>query len=80
MEISIPLNELEADHPNIGDFGEITLKVEVMSLDKDSICVMKHGPVKISKPFKEIGLEDLKNRIGSVEETEMPMNKEKESE
>lgn len=81
MEIEIPLSEFEADHPNIGDFGEITLKVEVIKIDKEEICVLKHGPIKVTKQFKEMDLEELKNRIGSVEDTEMPMKQEeKESE
>lgn len=78
MEIEIPLSEFEADHPNVGDFGEITLKVEVMEIGKEHICVMKHGSVKITKPFKEIGAEELKEKIGMVEEAEIPMHKEKE--
>jgi hypothetical protein len=80
MEIEIPMSEFEADHPNIGDFGEITFKVEVIGMDQDEICVLKHGPIKITKPFKEIDLEEMKNRIGSVEDTELPLKKdEKES-
>ena len=75
MEIHIPLSEFEADHPRIGDFGEITLKVEVMSLDQDRICVLKHGPVKITKPFKDIDIEEMKKQIGTVDDTEMPMKK-----
>ena len=78
MEIEIPLNEFEADHPNIGDFGEITLKVEVMELSSDHICVLKHGPIKITKPFKEIDAEELKKKIGTVDDMEMPMHKEEE--
>jgi hypothetical protein len=78
MEIQIPLSEFEADHPNVGDFGEITLKVEVMEVGQEHICVLKHGPVKITKPFKEIGAEELKAKIGSVEDAEMPMKKDME--
>jgi hypothetical protein len=75
MEIEIPLSEFEMDHPNVGDFGEITLKVEVMEIGQEHICVIKHGPVKITKPFKEIDAEELKKRIGTVEDTELPMKK-----
>lgn len=75
MEIEIPLSEFEADHPNVGDFGEITLKVEVMEINQDEICVIKHGPVKITKPFKAIDAEELKKKIGSVDDPEMPMQK-----
>lgn len=80
MEIEIPLSEFEADHPNVGDFGEITLKVEVMEVGQEHICVLKHGPVKITKPFKEIDAEELKKKIGMVEDAEMPMKKEDDSE
>jgi hypothetical protein len=83
MEIQIPLSEFEADHPNVGDFGEITLKVEVMEIGQEHMCVLKHGPIKITKPFKEMDMEEMKNRIGTVEDTEMPMQKDstpKESE
>jgi hypothetical protein len=79
MEIEIPLSEFESDHPNIGDFGEITLKVEVMEIGKEHICVLKHGPIKVTQPFKEIGLEDMKKQIGEVDDTEMPMKKDSEN-
>lgn len=80
MEIEIPLSEFEMDHPNVGDFGEITLKVEVMEVGQEHICVLKHGPIKVTKPFKEIDAEELKKKIGTVDDAEMPMNKETESE
>jgi hypothetical protein len=75
MEIEIPLTEFEADHPNVGDFGEITLRVEVMEVGQEHICVLKHGPVKITKPFKEMGSEDMKKKMDVVEDPEEPINK-----
>jgi len=75
MEICIPTNEFDAGNPKVGDFGEITLKVEVISLDKEDVRVLKHGPVKITKPFKDIDIEEIKNKIGTVKDTEMPIKK-----
>jgi DeoR/GlpR family transcriptional regulator of sugar metabolism len=78
MDIEIPLTELDSDTPEIGSFGEITLKVEVMGVDKEKICLLKHDKIKISKPFKEMDLEEMKKRIGTVEDEVMPMNKDSE--
>jgi hypothetical protein len=80
MEIRIPLTEFEMDHPNVGDFGEITMKVEVMELGQEHVCVLKHGPIKVTKPFKEIDAEELKKKIGTVDDAEMPMKKDTEEE
>lgn len=71
-----PYNELDVGYLKPGEVGEITLKVEVMSVDKEGVSFQKHGHVVVTKPFGQMDLEELKNRIGSVEDEEMPMQKE----
>lgn len=73
MDIEIPLSELDSDIPEVGEFGEITIKVEVMGVDKEKICLLKHDKVKISKPFKDFDLEEMRKRIGTVEDAEKSM-------
>jgi len=46
-----------------------------MSVDKEGATVMKHGSVQVTKPFGDMSLEELKSRIGTTEEHELPMNK-----
>jgi len=68
--------ELDIPTPVPGDVGEITMTVEVMTVNKDGISLMKHGPVKVSKPFKDMSLDQLRTKIGIVQDEEMPMQKE----
>lgn len=59
--------ELDIPNPQIGDFGEITHTVEVTGIDKDGITLMKHGPCRVTKPFKEMSAEQMKEKIGTVD-------------
>jgi hypothetical protein len=78
MHFTFPLNELDVGTPKPGDVGEVTIKVEVMSVDKETVSLLKHGPVKVTKPFGEMDLEELRNRIGTVDDNEKPVNDRKE--
>lgn len=71
-----PYNELDTGQLKPGEIGEITIKVEVMSTSKEGVELMKHGKVEVTRAFGEMSLDELKNRIGTVDETELPMNKE----
>lgn len=71
--------ELDVANPSVGDFAEITMTVEVTGIDKDGISLMKHGPVKVTKPFKEMSSEQMKEKIGTVEDNEEPMDKEEKT-
>lgn len=64
--------ELDVANPSVGDFAEITMTVEVTGIDKDGISLMKHGPVKVTKPFKEVSSEQMKEKIGTVEDETVP--------
>lgn len=69
-------NELKVDNPKVGDFGEISFKCEITSVDKEGVCLRKHGEVNVTKPFKDMDLQEMKKRVGEVEDPEMPMKKE----
>lgn len=66
--------ELDIPNPQIGDFGEITHTVEVTGIDKDGITLMKHGPCRVTKPFKEMSAEQMKEKIGTVEDEEKTLD------
>lgn len=68
-----PYNELDVGELKPGDVGELTIKVEVMSVDKEGVSFEKHGSVEVSKPFGQIDLEEYRKRIGTVEDEEMPV-------
>lgn len=68
-------SELDMATPTPGDVGEITMTCEVMSVDKDGVTLLKHGPVRVTKPFKEMDLQQLRDKVGVVEDEEMPMHK-----
>lgn len=65
--------ELDVANPSVGDFAEITMTVEVTGIDKEGVSLMKHGPVKVTKPFKEMSSEQMKEKIGTVEDEMEPM-------
>lgn len=73
MEIKIPWAEWETERPQVGEFGEITIKVEVMGVDQEHICLQKHDKVKVTKDFKPIDLAEMRNRIGIVKDAEKPL-------
>jgi len=72
---SFPYNELEVDKPKPGDWGEICFKCEVISVDKEGVTVRKHGPAQVSEPFAEISTDQLKQKIGEVDDHEKPVGK-----
>lgn len=74
-----PINELDVAMPKPGEVGEITIKVEVLSVDKEGVQFEKHGPVRVTVDFKPMDLEELKNRIGTVDDEESPMHESTES-
>lgn len=59
--------EMDVPNPQPGEFGEITMIVEVTGVDKDGISLMKHGPVRVTKPFSEMSAEQMKEKIGTVD-------------
>ena len=73
---SFPYNELKIDNPKPGDMGEICLKVEVVSVDKEGVVLRKHGEVEVTEPFKDMDLQEMRKRIGTVDDEEMPVKKE----
>lgn len=77
---TFPFSELQVDKPKPGDWGEITLKVEVVSVDKEGVTVRKHGPAEMCEPFKEISTDQLKSKIGEVDDAEKPVGKNYEEE
>lgn len=71
----IPFNEIDVDKPEPGWIGKICYTVEVMSVDKDGIHVMKHGKAEVIEPFKDIDLAEMRKKIGTVDDEEEPINK-----
>lgn len=80
MEEFIPFSEIDIDRPEPGWIGKISYTVEVMGVDKEGIRVMKHGKYEVEKPFTDTSLEEMRNRIGSVEDEEEPFDKRNQKE
>lgn len=72
---TFPFSELQVDKPKPGDWGEISFKVEVVSVDKEGVTVRKHGPAEVCEPFAEISTDQLKQKIGEVDDAEKPVGK-----
>lgn len=75
FEFSIPRNEVDVDL-SIGEFGEICIPVEVVEVGKDSVTFRKRGKAEAEDVFRPEPLEKMKERIGEVEDEEMPMKTE----
>lgn len=73
-EFRFTSQELDVPSLSPGDVGDITMTCEVMSVDKDGVMLLKHGPVRVTKPFKEMDLQQLRDKVGVVEDEEMPMH------
>ena len=76
MNFHFSKGELDVANPQVGDFAEITMTVEVTGIDKDGISLMKHGPVRVTKPFKEMSADQMKEKIGTVEDEIKPIESE----
>lgn len=75
FEFSIPRNEVDVDLA-IGEFGEICIPVEVVEVGKDAITFRKRGKAEAEDIFRPEPLEKMRERIGEVEDEEMPMKSE----
>lgn len=71
----IPFSELGIDKPEPGWVGKICYTAEVMAVEKDGVRLQKHGKYEISEPFKDISLEEMRKKIGTVDDEEEPVNK-----
>jgi len=68
-------SELDIDL-EIGETGIIMIPVEVVSIDKENYTLRKHGRITPEGDFKSETVKDMRKRIGVVEDTEEPINKE----
>jgi len=71
FEFSLPKNELDASL-DVGDCGEVSIPVEVVSIGKDSVTLRKYGKARTTEDFKEMSSNQLRDKIGVVEEYENP--------
>ena len=76
MNFHFSRTEMDVANPSPGDFGEITMTVEVVGVDKDGVTLLKHGPVHVTKPFKEMSADQMKEKIGMVEDEINPIKSE----
>lgn len=70
------LSRAEVDAPlDVGDFGSLLVPVEVISIHNGLVTFRKHGPAKASEPFKPESLDQMRDRMGTVNpgEEEIPM-------
>jgi len=76
-EFTIPKSEVDTDLAT-GEFGTISIPVEVVSVESDEIVFRKHGPIKTDGSFKAESLEQMRERIGVVDDEQEPMQKKKQ--
>jgi len=75
-EFCLPKSEVNADLA-VGEFGNLTIQVEVIAVESDEIKFRRHGEAKADGAFKAESLEQMRERIGVAEDLEEPMQKKK---
>jgi len=75
FEFSIPRSEVDVDVA-VGEYGEICIPVEVVEVGKEIITFRKRGKAEAEDIFRQEPLEKMKERIGTVDDEELPMKKE----
>lgn len=76
-EFYVSKSELEMDL-DIGDTGILMIPVEVITIDKETYLVRKAGKITAEGDFKAETTEQMRDKIGIVEETEERMSKEED--
>lgn len=74
LEFSLPISEVDADL-TIGDEGEIRIPVEVIEVTSDRVSFRKDGKAEVFGDFKPETLDNMKERIGTVDDEIAPMHK-----
>lgn len=77
FEFTLPKSEVDADVA-VGEFGEVSIPVEVIAIEGESITFRKNGKAEAEDMFKPEPLSNMRERMGVVDSEEMPMNKEEE--
>lgn len=74
LEFRLPKSEVDSPVA-VGDNGHVIIPVNVLDMSDGMITFRKNGPVKCLD-FKEETIESMRERIGEVEDEEMPFKKE----
>lgn len=84
-EVTVPVLEFrlpksEFDSPlQVGDNGHVIIPVNILEVSDGMVTLRKNGPVKTLE-FKEETVESMRERMGEVEDEEMPFKKGSEDE
>lgn len=79
FEFMLPKSEIMADLA-VGEFGEISIPVEVVAVEKDTVTFRKNGPAEAEDVFKPEPLHQMRERIGVTDSPEKDMSEDKDEE
>lgn len=74
LEFSLPKSEFDTDIA-VGDSGDIMIPVEVIEVTKDRVSFRKDGKAEACGDFKPETMDDMRERIGVVDDELEPMQK-----
>jgi hypothetical protein len=74
FEFMLPKSEVQADL-TVGEYGEISIPVQIIAVDKDSVTFRKNGPAIAEDMFKPEPLHQMRDRMGVTDEPEKSMSK-----
>lgn len=78
FEFSLPKSEVDSPVA-VNDNGHVIIPVQVLEISDGTITFRKNGPVK-TLDFKEETVESMRERIGEVEDEEVPFKGKAEDE
>lgn len=76
FEFTLPKSELDASM-SLDEKGKIMIPVQVVSESDSSFTFRKIGKCEVPEEFKDEPLDEMRKRIGVVEEEENPHKEEK---
>jgi hypothetical protein len=77
FEFMLPKHEIDASL-TVGEYGHVSIPVQIVSIDKESVTFRKNGPAKAEDMFKPEPLSDMKDRMGVTDSPEKSMSEEDE--
>lgn len=77
FEFTLPKSEIMAD-VTVGEFGEISIPVEIIAVEKESVTFRKNGPAEAEDMFRPEPLNQMRERIGVTDNPEKDLNEESE--
>jgi len=69
FEFMLAKSEVDADL-TVGEYGVISIPVEIIAIDRDSVTFRKNGPAEAEDMFRPEPLSNMRDRMGVTDSPE----------